>query len=288
MASISAQDAVAQYHRDMSQGGHHGGHDMYIFHRDWHQQNRDPVPPNRPDPSWGTNIAYGTKFLRMHHEMVKAADDEPKSEMHHQSLISWYKSKGFDFPSLWDPLSEITPELAYDPDPSVFPPEILSALQAEANRTEAAVEDLLTRRTNRPDFALPAYFTRDGVGFGDAPEPYTGARKLADFQNTNQLGCCLVFPHNTWHGAIGGAMGSFWTAIADPIFYFGVHWYIDLVFDEFKAMTAQRGGAPFDVSGVRGGEAATRSVPESFTTGQQRRREQDIQTSQSLNRELGK
>lgn len=26
--------------------------------------------------------------------------------------------------------------------------------------------------------------------------------------NTNQLGCCLVYPHNDWHVAIGGAMGS--------------------------------------------------------------------------------
>ena len=86
---------------------------MYLFHRDWHQQNRDPVPPDMPDPSWGTNLVYGTNFLQMHHEMVKAADNEPKSQMQHQNLISWYQSKGYELPSVWDALSEIPAELGY-------------------------------------------------------------------------------------------------------------------------------------------------------------------------------
>ena len=34
--------------------------------------------------------------------------------------------------------------------------------------------------------------------------------------------------------AIGGAMLAFDTAIDDPIFYFGVHWHIDKVFDAYK------------------------------------------------------
>ncbi|HEX7315772.1 MAG TPA: hypothetical protein VF297_17775 [Pyrinomonadaceae bacterium] len=67
-------------------------------------------------------------------------------------------------------------------------------------------EQLLQRKTNRPGFTLPKHFTRNGVSAGDPSEPLTGARKLGDFQNTNQPGCCIVFPHNRWHGAIGWAL----------------------------------------------------------------------------------
>ncbi|MFZ4702915.1 MAG: tyrosinase family protein, partial [Candidatus Methylumidiphilus sp.] len=42
-----------------------------------------------------------------------------------------------------------------------------------------------------------------------------------------------------WHGTIGGAMSSTLTAIADPIFYFGVHWHIDRIFDEYKTIQHQ-------------------------------------------------
>src|SRR5436190_19769778 len=95
MATIQAQRAVAEYHREIGASGHHAGHDMYLFHRDWHAQNPDPVPPLAPDRNWGVNLIFGTNFLEMHHEMVKAADTEPKHHMMHASLVSWYEAKGY-------------------------------------------------------------------------------------------------------------------------------------------------------------------------------------------------
>ena len=95
-----------------------------------------------------------------------------------------------------------------------------------------------------------------GIGAGEKPEPITRARKLADFKNTNQLGCCIVYPHNSWHVAIGGAMLAFDTAIDDPVFYFGVHWHIDKVFDAYKNLPVV-----FDVLE----KAKAIDVPENFT-----------------------
>lgn len=240
MASIHQQN-VARYHAEMSQHSAHGGHDMYIFHRDWHQQNRDPRPPNKPDRNWGMNLVYGTNFLQMHHEMVKATLAEPHQHMMHESLLVWYKKKSIDLPAAWIPGQQIPTELEYIPDAAVFPDEIHQAVQRWAQQDGVTVEQFLTRSTDTPEFGLPRYFTVQGIGPDESPEPITGARKLADFQNTNQLGCCIVFPHNQWHGSIGGAMGTTWTAIADPIFYFGVHWHIDRVFDDYKSIQSERG-----------------------------------------------
>src|SRR4051812_44548401 len=103
LAAMNAQKVIAEYHREMSESGHHGGHNMFIFHRDWHQQNRDPIPPSVRNRNWGMNHVYGTNFLQMHHEMVKATDTERKFHMMHQSLVAWYASKSYDLPGEWDP-----------------------------------------------------------------------------------------------------------------------------------------------------------------------------------------
>jgi hypothetical protein len=287
--SIPAQEAIAQYHREISQHAAHGGHDMYLFHRDWHSQNRDPVPPQRPNRAWGTNLVYGTNFLQMHHEMVKASDNERKYHMQHQSLAAWYSSKGYPLPPEWDPLAEIPALLSYTPNLSIFPAEIQDAVRGWASDENLTPEQLLTRRTNRPRFTLPRWFTRQGVARNERGEPYTGARKLADFRNTNQLGCCIVFPHNSWHGSIGGAMGTTWTAIADPIFYFGVHRHLDKVFDEYKLILAEREIRALDPAALETAgalESEGLEPPSDFTQEEKAQRERDIEVSRSLNRNL--
>jgi len=245
MASVHQQN-VAQYHAAVSQHGHHAGHDMYIFHRDWHQQNRDPRPPTHPDRNWGMNLVFGTDFLQMHHEMVKATSSEARQHMMHESLVDWYQQQGLSLPTLWNPLEPIPAELAYEPDPNVFPNDIRQPIEQFAQQQGMTITQFLTRAGDTPSFELPRYFKVQGVGPGEPGEPITGARKLADFRNTNQLGCCIVFSHNAWHGAIGGAMSTTWTAIADPIFYFGVHWHVDHVFDDYKALQAERSIRPLD------------------------------------------
>jgi len=207
MSKVNIQSAIAEYHQMMTAMGM----DMHSFHADWHGNNPDPHRPPAPNPSWGINNKFGNDFLLMHHEMIKSKDNEQKFIMHHQSLVSWFQSKHYDLPSEWNPLTAIPSELAFNTqDPS------------------------LKRRTNNPQFELPKYFTVQGIGPGEKPEPITRAIKLADFKNLNQLGCCIVYPHNSWHVAIGGAMLAFDTAIDDPVFYFGVHWHIDKVFDAYK------------------------------------------------------
>lgn len=209
MTIVPAQQAVADYHAAVAAHGH----DMHDFHAAWHFANRDPRYPPQPDADWGRNDPFGSAFLQMHHEMIDAADGEPKQFMTHQSVVAWYEAQGYDLPPEWDPLTPIPGNLAFDPaDPA------------------------LRRNTDDPQFALPGWFTRQGVPDGARGEPITGARKLADFANVNQLGCCIVYPHNEWHMAIGGAMMSFSTAIDDPVFYFGVHWHINRVFLEYRAL----------------------------------------------------
>ena len=44
---------------------------MYLFHRDWHARNSDPIPPAAPNRRWGADQVFGTNFLQMHHEVVK-------------------------------------------------------------------------------------------------------------------------------------------------------------------------------------------------------------------------
>jgi hypothetical protein len=285
MATIPAQRAVAEYHAEIS---HHGGHEMFQFHGQWHIDNRDPTPPPRRDRNWGRDLGFGTNFLQMHHEMVKAADDEPKLHMNHASLVSWYLQKDYDVPEEWGPLTPIPEVLRYVPDLAAFPEAIQARVRDWAASEQQTPEQFLRRRTEQPNFELPRYFTRDGVGPDEPGEPYTGARKLADFQNTNQLGCCLVFPHNRWHGAIGGAMLTFWTAIADPIFYWGVHWHVDKVFDEYKIIQAENRIRRLD----RNALLKSRAVPdetlpllEDLSEGELRLREADIELSRALRRD---
>lgn len=216
------QKRINEYYQEILQHGHN----MHSFHANWHRQNSDPQRPVRPDRNWGTDIAFGQKFLQMHHEMVKAKDDEQKTFMHHQSLVEWYKDKGYDLPQEWNPLTIIPDDLNHIPEPDT--------LTLPDGRIFS-----LKRATNNPGFQLPKWFTVTGISANERGEPLTGARKLGDFININQLGCCLVFPHNVWHGTIEGSMSFTTTAINDPIFFFGVHWHIDKVYDAYQALIKQ-------------------------------------------------
>ncbi len=229
---------IEKYHATIE--AMHPGHNMHVMHRDWHANNRDPELPSRLDPNWGVSLTFGTNFLQMHHEMVKATNVEPHQHMMHSSVAAWYADEGIELPSVWYPLAVIPDELLYDPDPTAYPDEIRIPIEEFVASRNQTMEEFLTRRTNSPEFKLPKYFTIEGVSSAEKADPLTGARKLSDFVNTNQLGCSLVFPHNEWHVAIGGAMTTTWTAIADPIFYLGVHWHVDRIFDDFKLIEAER------------------------------------------------
>jgi hypothetical protein len=209
MAQVNIQTAITEYHKMMEDMGM----DMHRFHAIWHLKNRSPSRPDNPDENWGMNNDYGEKFLQMHHEMTRSSDDEPKYCMRHQSIFSWFEQQQFDLPKEWNPLLLIPEELTYDTQDS-----------------------RLKRITNDPKYALPKYYTVNGIGPHEDPEPITGARKLADFKNVNQLGCCISFPHFEWHNAIGGAMKIMAMAIDDPVFYFGVHWHIDKIFEAYKSI----------------------------------------------------
>lgn len=288
MASLHQQN-ISDYHRSVASVSHHGGHNMHIFHRDWHRNNRNPVPPSRPDTNWGMNLVVGTNFLQMHHEMLKAAMTEQRFHMMHESLLDWYQQNGKQLPVEWNPLSAIPDELDYEPDLNEFPLEIQQGVQQIASARRISPEQFLTRTTNNPQFTLPRWFTREGVAAGEPGELFTGARKLADFRNTNQLGCCLVFPHDSWHGAIGGAIGSTWTAIADPIFYFGIHWYVDRIYDEYKLIQAERVVRPLDRQILRGRdvlETEERGLSSEFSLDEKEIIRKWLDDSQQFNQEL--
>jgi hypothetical protein len=229
MGAVNIQNAIAEYHLTMAQMGM----EMHTFHAEWHNANRDPLPPPAPDANWGLAFEFGNDFLQMHHEMVKATNDEPKSIMHHESCVSWFQSKNYELPGEWNPLMPIPLELQFN-----------------------TIDPSLKRASNNPQFSLPKYFTKEGISIGEAAEPITGAKRLSDFININQLGCCIIYPHNSWHVAIGGAMNFLETAIDDPVFYFGVHWHIDKVFDDYKSLPR-----PFTVDSV----IKKRELPTSFT-----------------------
>jgi hypothetical protein len=273
MATIAAQKAVSEYHAEMLSMH---GHNMFRFHRRWHIDNPNPARPQRPDPNWGTDIEFGENFLQMHHEMVKATDDEQKFHMNHQSIVSWFKAKGYDLPAEWNPLTPIPSDLDYTPSAD----EIKKYLPSIDISTQE-----LERETDSPEFQLPSYFTREGIRQGEQPEPITGARKLADFKNINQLGCVIVRPHDRWHMIIGGAMGNPATAIADPIFYFGVHWHIDRVFDEYKLILAERDIRPLDRRALMRSNALSTEaiqVPDEFTLEQV----QELEEADALSKRL--
>lgn len=116
------------------------GMDIHEFHAKWHQQNKDPQHPNAPNSDWETNMSFGKHFLQMHHEMVEALDTEQKFFMHHDSIVSWFNSKGYSLLAEWNPLTPIPSELAFTP-----------------------TKISLKRKTNDPHFALPKYFTVEGI-----------------------------------------------------------------------------------------------------------------------------
>jgi len=206
------QRQIDAYHAELR--GH--GHDMSRFHADWHRNNPDPAPPpaGRVQPDYGMNVRFGGDFLQMHHEMVRAADTERKTFMQHQSIESWFRARRLPLPPLWTPGQPIPGALAFYP-----------------------ADPRLQRENNNPaPLLLPRFFTRQGIGANEQPHPYTGARRLSDFRNLNQLGCCILPYHNLWHSYIGGAMRSTFSAIDDPVFYFGVHWVVEQVFLEYRSL----------------------------------------------------
>ena len=245
------QQRINEYLQETS----HHGHTMHRFHATWHRQNPDPRRPQQPDRNWGSDNSFGQDFLQMHHEMVKAKDAEQKFFMHHQSLTEWYNTKGYDLPQEWDPLSIIPDNLNHLPNPDSV---TLSNGQVIS----------LYRGTNQPAFELPKWFTIEGVSETEEREPITGAKKLSDFINVNQLGCCIIFPHNIWHNRIGGSMLLTATAINDPIFYFGVHWYIDKVYDEYKALITQKDASLKSFERIKDFTLTEKyiEVPEEFTS----------------------
>lgn len=92
----------------------HHGHDMHIMHRDWHEKNVNPNLdkfPEMQDPNWSVNEEFGSNFLQMHHEMIKARPTESHKHMEHASIAEWYSEQGLSLPSLWNPLNVIPKEL---------------------------------------------------------------------------------------------------------------------------------------------------------------------------------
>lgn len=81
-------------------------------------------------------------------------------------------------------------------------------------------------------------------------------------------------------------MGSTWTAIADPIFYFGVHWHIDKVFDEYRQIQSARDLLRLDEDALRAANVfETEDLPqtEEFTPDEREQREKHIASSVSFN-----
>jgi hypothetical protein len=173
--------------------------------------------------------------------MHAAAPGESPRVLTHESLLAWYAAKGIEPPAPWNPPDPIPSNLGYEPDPSVFPDSIQAQIRLRAQQSGVSMTEWLGRQTDQPAFALPAYFSRKGAPGSEPGEPITGARRLADFQNENQLGCCLAAARDAWHLAIGGAMASTFTAPADPIFYFGVAATLLRVREEYRAIGSAGG-----------------------------------------------
>jgi len=74
--------------------------------------------------------------------------------------------------------------------------------------------------------------------------------------------------------------------IADPIFYFGVHWHIDKVFDDFKQLQSEQtlhAGNAGMLAELRAIPTKDRGLPRQFTAEQLQRRQRDIENSARLN-----
>ena len=222
---------IENYHDAIS--GMHPGYDMHRMHRDWHNDNKPPLPPSHPNPDWGVSSSFGSKFLQMHHSMLHQSAASADAHGGHIGLVDWYKQESLLLPPPWVPGIHIPSELTYTPDASTYPTDIQEWITEVATRKGKTPEQWLARTTDYPRIQIPRYFTERGVTLQSDADPLTGAQRLSDFENVNQLGCSLVYPHNEWHIAIGGAMSSTVTALADPIFYFGVHWVVDNIYTDF-------------------------------------------------------
>lgn len=85
-------------------------------------------------------------------------------------------------------------------------------------------------------------------------------------------------------------MGSTWTAIADPIFYFGVHWHIDRVFDDYKSLQAERVIRPLDrarLMELHALESIDRVVRDAFTSEERTTVDEFIKATESFSRRPG-
>jgi hypothetical protein len=237
VAAIPGQQAVRKYHHDM-RAMHH---DIFSMHAQWHADNPPPAYPAdyplAPDASWGTDKPFGEAFLMMHHEMLYHPMEPDGQAMSPPGFFTWYEAQEYDYPDPWpwDPSTPIPAAMAFAPElnkdlPPLPVPEMLAVL----HQIQQGSNPLL-RNPDTP-FQLGRYFTAAGAGEGEPVEPCTGFRKLAEFKNLNQLGCCLARPHFEWHQTIGGVMTRFDWAPADPIFYFGVHWHIEQVYQEYRQL----------------------------------------------------
>ena len=225
--------------------------DMFVIHDEWHQQNRDPNPTllQAQDPENWTTEEFGTRFLEMHHGMLHTTNSGQHGHAghhghpQHPGIFDWYEANHLDLPAVWFGQAPIPADLGFEADLNDLGPTMraqwISWFDSEGDALQA-----LERNPNYSGFQLPGWATEHGIQKGEKPEPYTGARKLQDFKNLNQLGSCLVFPHNLWHGRIGGAMSSTATAIADPVFYFGVHRAIDEVYQRYLEVKSRPPHAP--------------------------------------------
>lgn len=137
---------------------------------------------------------YGELFLTMHGHMAMAYDE-------------WRSARGYEATPAWDPALPI-PEFAPHPGRKTSNP---------ASKSENCVR--------------PSWFTIEG---GEAVDPHSNARRLADFKTADQLGRSINAPgapawHTSVHDTIGGDMGDNSTAALDPVFWL-FHRTVDDVF----------------------------------------------------------
>ncbi|GAC1627809.1 MAG: hypothetical protein NVS9B10_17140 [Nevskia sp.] len=256
MASPSKYQALVEsYLAEVGSHSHVGGYaNMFDFHANWHLKHVARAPSPTYDCDWGCDDPFGGDFLTMHHNMLWGTKDDPNNELGHDGFLAWLRIKHkLTGPFLdWRPQEDIPSDYGYNPNPNVFPLKIqnqLVALQIKSHcsatgegRPDWPGEYL--RRTADGGFPpLRACFTEAGGSAEAEIDPYTGHKRLADFKNINQLGCSLAGPHGEWHALISGAMLDFGTAIADPIFYFGVHSLIDGIFQKYLAIEQERSPA---------------------------------------------
>src|SRR5205823_2527407 len=103
-------------------------------------------------------------------------------------IFTWLKRKGYPMPNRWDGRTAPPSELDY------------VAATPTGSEPDGHVVNLRRARTYPPDwqyagFPLPACFTTAGTSVAAQFEGATGKKRLKEFTNTNQLGCCLSAYH---------------------------------------------------------------------------------------------